>query len=877
MRHLLKKRKYLAILCVISIIMLLSTSVIAETGSDSEKVSFFVKIIRWLSNTGRSFEEPPPVDPVDNTPPADNAADSNPDDTSCCVSEDCPLGYGCNLGDLDESSCNLVPGGNWGYCDGTFSCSNINDKEDCNEQETCNWAQPSCGCISSDILMTGDSWTEEGCINTCGANNYFFADAYCTEVDYWYDPDDEDGNDGSNDGNDGNDGSDDGTDPDDDENEDSCNNNDAKEEGEECDGPDLDLKTCSDFGNYNAGSLTCTDQCKFDSSDCRYKICDPSNPNSPLNSDDPDESLCNPLAVGVCAGLKKECIPIDGNDYSKGGVWKTCTEEDYPDLVATEKTTDEMPDICNDGKDNDCDGTTDGEDPSCHCGNGVIESQYGEECEGNNLNNKTCSNYKSNSNYNFGDLQCNDQCKFRDTSCIVCSIDGSNEGALNRPSCPKQKGVCENSKAPCILEGEDTSWGQCTEETYKSHSSRYAEREDDIENGCQDGPDNDCDGDQDNLDSDCKYSIYTCEKACQLEVEKIDESLTAVIKPKDSDETVEGTNVQYIGITKDNLNSFQDVRCWCYSDYDCGDSCEEKDWKSSTDEKPLPSDDKMRSELENSGSLKKIATWYDGSDEKECYCYDTCKDTCNLNDYDVPVRTSAYDPFDQVKALVEMYYGSSYNIVYYCPTLESPSEVNRCWCGTDKLGEKCAKFDIPDKQRDCKVCEAKLLDMKWGYYWEPKSSDHVDPCWYCRRILNHAVDHKMYANVPSRIGEKCEIELDEDLTDEGACDGQGRCDATLTPGNKVYLVRGVCTLFDKGKEPFVIASGMVSVYQGNYAGLISSLFWDVDVGEAPNGELRLRMYVQVPFTKYKEWIDGGGSDVLTCSSSGCSSIGCEVK
>ena len=43
---------------------------------------------------------------------------------------------------------------------------------------------------------------------------------------------------------------------------------DVADTGEECDGQDLQLMSCTDFGSYTGGTLTCTQDCHFDQTDC---------------------------------------------------------------------------------------------------------------------------------------------------------------------------------------------------------------------------------------------------------------------------------------------------------------------------------------------------------------------------------------------------------------------------------------------------------------------------------------------------------------------------------------------------------------------------------------------------------------------------------
>ena len=143
--------------------------------------------------------------------------------------------------------------------------------------------------------------------------------------------------------------------------------NDIIEEGEDCDGTDLDGQTCLSLG-FDGGTLVCGDDCLFDTTGCF--VCGDGNI-------DPGE----------------EC---DGNNLDG----ETCESLGFVggDL------------ICGDN----CLFDTTGCISPANCGNGVIEE--GEDCEGEDLNGETCEGL----GFDGGTLVCGDNCLFDTVGCFSC-------------------------------------------------------------------------------------------------------------------------------------------------------------------------------------------------------------------------------------------------------------------------------------------------------------------------------------------------------------------------------------------------------------------------------------------------------------------------
>ncbi len=156
------------------------------------------------------------------------------------------------------------------------------------------------------------------------------------------------------------------------------------EEGEQCDGTNLDSVSCSDLG-YGGGVLACTSECTFDTSGC---------------------SMCG-------NGVKEGDEECDGAEFAGLG----CS--DFTD--STGHVYDGGVLRCSD----DCHIDTSG----CGiCGNGVIDGA--EQCDGADLGGVTCSDLEDGTAGAFtdGTLVCTAECTFDVSACTRCG-DGAVEGS----------------------------------------------------------------------------------------------------------------------------------------------------------------------------------------------------------------------------------------------------------------------------------------------------------------------------------------------------------------------------------------------------------------------------------------------------------------
>ena len=191
---------------------------------------------------------------------------------------------------------------------------------------------------------------------------------------------------------------------------------------EECDGSNLNDKSCADVdSSYIGGTLKCSD-CIFDTSDC-YKC-----------TETPDScgegKFCQ---NGSCADIPKKC----GDDHRDDG--ESCDKSDLDDKSCTS-----FPDFvggtlkCNASCEFDkssCVACTQTNLDNCQadevcsesgqcvpkghtvtCGDAIVEAP--EECDGEKLNDKTCADF----GFKDGVLSCVN-CKFDKSRCVECSKD----------------------------------------------------------------------------------------------------------------------------------------------------------------------------------------------------------------------------------------------------------------------------------------------------------------------------------------------------------------------------------------------------------------------------------------------------------------------
>jgi len=195
------------------------------------------------------------------------------------------------------------------------------------------------------------------------------------------------------------------------------------EDGEECDGEDLAGQTCELLG-YESGTLTCSASCRFDRSQCSGGVADCGN-----------GTIENPE---LCDG-----VDLDG---------QTCTSIGFTGGTLA-CNTDCTLDTSN------CSGQA--------CGNGTVD--LSEACDGENLDGQTCASI----GYYGGILTCNGDCTLDIEECVATGrcgdgvlqedrgeiCDGANLGGQTCLTLGYYGGTlactaaCTLDLAPCLLEG----------------------------------------------------------------------------------------------------------------------------------------------------------------------------------------------------------------------------------------------------------------------------------------------------------------------------------------------------------------------------------------------------------------------------------------
>lgn len=168
--------------------------------------------------------------------------------------------------------------------------------------------------------------------------------------------------------------------------------------GEECDGTNLNGSSCATFG-YSLGSLSCSGVCEFNKTSC-------SNP--------PPAPVCGNGAVES----GEQCD--DSNAVSGDGCSTICKTE--------------------------------------YCGDAVVQSGLGEECDGSNLNGSSCSTF----GYTGGSLSCAGTCKFVKTACSSVCGNGAKEtgeqcddgNAISWDGCTS---TCQTEVAPTVSDNFGTT------------------------------------------------------------------------------------------------------------------------------------------------------------------------------------------------------------------------------------------------------------------------------------------------------------------------------------------------------------------------------------------------------------------------------------
>ncbi len=296
-----------------------------------------------------------------------------------------------------------------------------------------------------------------------------------------------------------------------------CGNG-TREPDEDCDGPDLPAVSCTDFG-FLGGRIVCSPACHLDLSQC--SLCG----NGRWDPDHGEECDGTDLAGQSCESLTG----------APGGTL-TCTPGCHLDTSGCQMGTQCGNGILEPGEE--CDGTnlgsatcetvrggllytggllrctgnctfdTSGCIPASHCGNGLLETQFGEVCDGTELADKTCSDF----GLSPGELGCTHDCRFDTSRCGSAASCGN--GMIDEGE------DCDGTqlgRATCTSLGFHGGTLTCTDQcTYDTSGCTTCG------DGLVNGPGEQCDG-ADLAGQDCTSLGYdggqlSCSETCHFDV-----------------------------------------------------------------------------------------------------------------------------------------------------------------------------------------------------------------------------------------------------------------------------------------------------------------------------------------------------------------------
>jgi formylglycine-generating enzyme required for sulfatase activity len=200
--------------------------------------------------------------------------------------------------------------------------------------------------------------------------------------------------------------------------------------GEPCDGADLGGLTCLDFGYYKAAELSCTPWCAFDVSACTQKCgdgvkdveeaCDPGDTTHPAALDGKDCTYfgfynaaglrCN----GACGFDTSQCTGRCGDGVRNAANGEACDGSDFGTDTCQTHGFYEGTLACS----GDCKAVWTG-GCSRYCGDGVLDADKGEECDGTEFGGDSCPVR----GFSGGALFCTPDCKI-DTIVKCGNCDG---------------------------------------------------------------------------------------------------------------------------------------------------------------------------------------------------------------------------------------------------------------------------------------------------------------------------------------------------------------------------------------------------------------------------------------------------------------------
>ncbi len=231
-----------------------------------------------------------------------------------------------------------------------------------------------------------------------------------------------------------------------------CGDGDVNDFEEECDGADLNGRSCTSLGFFS-GTLGCDGSCDYDTSACDVDgVCGDGALNATgeqCDGSDLGSATCTSLgyvsgtlACGIGCGFDTSGCTADGvcNDGSVNADGEECDGGDLNGRSCASLGFASGTLTCNSS----CDYDTSGCDPDGFCGDGAANA-VGEECDGGDLNGRSCLSL----GFADGTLTCDSSCDFDTSGCPPVPDDCGN-GTIESPEECDQNNL---NGATCASEG----------------------------------------------------------------------------------------------------------------------------------------------------------------------------------------------------------------------------------------------------------------------------------------------------------------------------------------------------------------------------------------------------------------------------------------
>ncbi len=293
--------------------------------------------------------------------------------------------------------------------------------------------------------------------------------------------------------------------------------------GEHCEGNDLNGQSCQ-LLNLGGGTLTCDDQCHFDASGCEISaVCGDDVIHAPFEDcegDDLDGQSCQSLGyhagqLGCTTDCRFDLEPCATFGRCGDGILQPLYGERCEGNDLDGQTCEALgwyggTLLCG----NDCDFDVSGCEPFGRCGDGELQTEQGEECDGTDLGGFSCA---GNTDYHGGMAVCGDDCRLDLSDCEATGFCGDLE--LN-PAYEECDGSLTADQS-CTTLGYNGGVAVCSPDCVPDISSCIAAGR--CGDGIRQAPYEECDG-ADLGNNDCNYfdfygaGLLACGASCDYDL-----------------------------------------------------------------------------------------------------------------------------------------------------------------------------------------------------------------------------------------------------------------------------------------------------------------------------------------------------------------------